>query len=222
MVELSDRNFQARAEYLHGIAHESIGSLSGERCLMIGSGTGHNTVEFSTDFTDVHALDIVPREFPDVVDHRLIADGTRLPYDDDTFDLTVAISVVEHVLPPSNRKNLVEEMARCTAPGGHLFFQIPNGRFPLELHTGLPFIHWVPGGKEFAIRRGHTTLKRVHIPSRSTLEGWVREAGGDVVASKGIVYPPEAIPKYRGLYRLLRSMGLFRVFPFGHVVVGTI
>lgn len=222
MVALSEQNIAARAQFLRSIAEEQMGEVGGERCLMIGSGTGRNTTEFGRDFDEVHALDIVARDFPNVVDHALLADGTRLPYDDGVFDLTAAISVIEHVLPPSNRKKLVEEMVRCTSSDGYVFFQIPNGRFPLELHTGLPLIHWIPGGKDLAIRMGHTTLKQVHIPSRRQLEGWVKEAGGRIVESRGITYPPEAIPGYQSAYKLLKSSGAFRLFPFGHVVIAQV
>jgi SAM-dependent methyltransferase len=222
MVALSNKNFAARAEFLHEIAQHSIGTIEGNRCLMIGSGTGHNTRIFGREFDQVDALDIVPRDFPSIVDNALVADGTALPYDSDTFDLCVAISVVEHILPPSNRENLIKEMIRCTAPGGHVFFQIPNKWFPIELHTGLPVIHWLPGGKRLAINQGYTTLKQVHIPSRQTLETWVRDAGADVIESRGIVYPAEAIPKYTETYELLKSIGMFNVFPFGYVVAAKV
>lgn len=222
MVALSEQNIAARARFLRSIAEGQMGEVSGDRCLMIGSGSGRNTTEFGRDFNEVHALDVVPRDFPDIVDHALLADGTRLPYDDGVFDLTAAISVIEHVLPPSNRKNLVEEMVRCTSSGGYVFFQIPNGRFPLEIHTGLPLIHWIPGGKELAIRMGHTTLEQVHIPSRGQLEKWVQEAGGRVVESRGITYPKEAIPGYESAYEILESTGIFRLFPFGHVVIAQV
>lgn len=222
MVALTEQNFTARAEYLRDIAQRSVGSLSGDRCLMIGAGSGHNTEAFGERYDEVHALDIGPQDYPKIVDHSLIADGTRLPYEDDTFDLCAAISVVEHVLPPENRDTLVDEMVRCTKSGGTIFLQIPNGRFPLELHTGLPFIHWLPGGKQLAIRRGHTTLKQVHIPSRSKLEEWVRTAGAEIIESKGITYPKEAMPKYQSAYDILKNLGAFRLFPFGYVIVGRV
>lgn len=222
MVALSDENFTARAEHLREIAESTIGELSGERCLMVGSGTGHNTVVFGRSYDEVHALDVVERDFPEIVDDAILADGTRLPYDDGVFDLTCAISVVEHVLPPANRHVLIEEMARCTKPGGHVFLQIPNGRFPLELHTGLPLIHWLPGGKELAIRKGYTTLKQVHIPSRRTLTEWVEDAGAEILVSRGFTYPSDTIPKYHALYDALKTIGVFRLFPFGNVVIAEI
>ncbi|WP_418285018.1 class I SAM-dependent methyltransferase [Halorubrum sp. DTA46] len=222
MVALTERNFTARAKYLYDIAQRSVGPLSGDRCLMIGAGSGHNTEIFGEGYEEVHALDIGPQDYPNIVDHSLIADGTQLPYEDDSFELCAAISVVEHVLPPANRDRLVNEMVRCTKPGGTVFLQVPNGQFPLELHTGLPFIHWLPGGKQLAIRRGHTTLKQVHIPSRSQLEKWVRDAGAEIITSKGITYPKEAIPKYHSAYEILKNFGAFRLFPFGYVIVGRV
>ncbi|WP_058365675.1 class I SAM-dependent methyltransferase [Haloparvum sedimenti] len=222
MVALSEQNLEARAAFLRDAAEQAIGTLSGDRCLMVGAGSGYNTEEFGDYFDEVNALEIEPREFPDVVDHGIFADGTRLPYQDDVFDLTVAISVIEHVVPPVNRPKLAEEMVRCTKPGGHVFFQIPNGRFPLELHTGLPLFHWIPGAKQVAIEMGYTGLKRVHIPSRAKLARWVREAGADVIEERSFAYPSEAIPKYNQLYEVFDDIGVFRVFPFGHIVVGRV
>lgn len=222
MVALSERNLEARARFLRESAEDSIGELGGDRCLVIGAGSGYNTNEFGRHFEEVDALEIYPREFPEVVDHPILADGTRLPYEDNSFDFTVAISVVEHVVPPINRKKLVEEAVRCTKSGGYVFFQIPNGRFPIELHTGLPLLHWIPGMKKVAIELGHTTLKQVHIPSRKKLARWVRDAGADVITSRSFAYPSDAIPKYNQLYERLDELGVFRLFPFGHIVIGRV
>lgn len=222
MVDLSEQNLQARAQFLRESAEDIVGELSGDRCLVIGAGTGYNTNEFGRHFDEVDALEIVSSDFPEVVDNPILADGTRLPYKDDTFDFTVAISVVEHVLPPINRKELVHEAVRCTNPGGFVFFQIPNGRFPIELHTGLPLFHWIPGMKQVAIELGYTTLEQVHIPPRESLAQWVSESDADVIASQSFAYPSEAIPKYTQMYEILDDIGVFRLFPFGHIVVGRV
>jgi SAM-dependent methyltransferase len=44
-------------------------------------------------------------------------DGTRLPYDNDAFDVAFAICVLHHVDPPS-WDHVVAEMGRVTSPGG--------------------------------------------------------------------------------------------------------
>lgn len=222
MVTLDDENLSARARYLRQVARRAIGNLSGDRCLAIGSGTGYNVTAFGREYGEVHALEVVPKEFPDAVDHGVFADGTRLPYRDDVFDFCFAVSVIEHVLPPTRRPVLVEEMARCTAPGGHILLQIPNRRFVVELHSGLPFIQWLPGGERLGIRLGHESLRDIHIPSVDTLRRWVEATGADLIEASGITYPPAAIPKHRGIYSIMKRLGLFRVMPFGYVVVGRI
>jgi len=67
-------------------------------------------------------------------------DGKRLPLEDKEADFVVCNSVIEHV-PPEQRENLAREIRRV---GRTYFVQTPSRRFPLELHFGLPFVHWLP------------------------------------------------------------------------------
>lgn len=220
MVRMSERNLRARANHLLSLYERAVGEPPSGRCLAIGAGTGYNVEAFGRGCESVHAIELEPREYPEVVDHGLVADGTRLPYPDDAFDLVLAVSVVEHVLPPENRPTLVAETARCLAPGGHAFYQIPNRRFVVELHTGLPFVQWVPGGTDLAARLGYGNLRDIHIPSLDRLVGWLEGAGLDVVGADRLVYPREAIPKYRDVYDALAALGVFRLMPFGFVAIG--
>jgi SAM-dependent methyltransferase len=69
----------------------------------------------------------------------------RLPWPDDTFDLVLAVGVVEH-LPARSRRAQVDEYYRVLAPGGCIaFLDTPNRAFPLETHSvGLPLVQWLP------------------------------------------------------------------------------
>ena len=69
----------------------------------------------------------------------------RLPYPDASFDLVLAVGVVEH-LPPRNRRAQVDEYYRVLARGGHIaILDTPNRAFPLETHSvGLPLVQWLP------------------------------------------------------------------------------
>lgn len=67
-------------------------------------------------------------------------DGNRLPVDDQTADFVLCNSVIEHV-PPAARANLAREIRRV---GRTYIVQTPSPGFPLELHFGLPFVHWLP------------------------------------------------------------------------------
>ncbi|MFO6445701.1 class I SAM-dependent methyltransferase [Erythrobacter sp. NE805] len=69
-----------------------------------------------------------------------IYDGHTIPEADGTADVVICNSVIEHV-PLENRARLVSEIARV---GKRFVVQTPAYGFPLELHFGLPFIHWLP------------------------------------------------------------------------------
>ncbi|MDD2878683.1 MAG: methyltransferase domain-containing protein [Acidiphilium sp.] len=66
-----------------------------------------------------------------------IGGSGSLPFDDDSFDIAVSNAVLEHVGSPQAQKFLLSEMLRV-AP--RVFVTIPNRYFPVEHHTGLPFV----------------------------------------------------------------------------------
>jgi ubiquinone/menaquinone biosynthesis C-methylase UbiE len=69
------------------------------------------------------------------------ADGRRLPFADNFFDLVVCAQVYEHII---RADRLPEEIARVLKPGGLCFFSGPNKSWPVEPHYKLPFLHWLP------------------------------------------------------------------------------
>ena len=69
-----------------------------------------------------------------------IYDGVRIPQPDRFADVVICNSVIEHV-PLLLRANLAAEVMRV---GRGFFVQTPAPEFPLELHFGLPFLHWLP------------------------------------------------------------------------------
>lgn len=221
MVHLSEENWQARARYLRNILEESIDEPQGHRYLAVGTGDGANIDTLSSGYDEIHTVDIVSRD-PTIADQFVLADGTYLPYDDDTFDLITAISVIEHVLPPQRREHLVREMARCTVPGGNIMFQIPNHRFILELHTGLPFVQWMPWEEKIASMLGTERLYDINIPRPDTLRRWLTEADVEILDSRSVTYPRDAIPKHQQIYSMFEQIGVFDIMPFGYVFVGEV
>jgi Methyltransferase domain len=79
------------------------------------------------------------RAFPRV--ECVVADGTDLPFDDDAFDIAFSNAVVEHVGGREEQRRFVEELCRV-AP--RVFVSTPNRWFPLETHTLVPLVHWLP------------------------------------------------------------------------------
>ena len=84
-------------------------------------------------------------------------DACALPFGDGEFDIVFSNAVVEHVGGRDRQRAMVSEAVRV---GRRVFLTTPNRWFPLEVHTRLPLVHWLPDslshrayralGKEFA------------------------------------------------------------------------
>ena len=138
--------------------------------LEVGCSFGHITewlaeqpevTEIRTFDTDAQFVEIVraKREELDlkalVEVRRLTNDETcTLPWSDGTFDLVLALGVVEH-LPERTRRAQVDEYYRVLASGGHLaVLDTPNRWFPVETHSiGLPLVQWLPPGAAWRLAR---------------------------------------------------------------------
>jgi len=78
--------------------------------------------------------------FPSV--RAVRADGRALPFADGEFDLGFSNAVVEHVAGGrEGQQRFVHELCRVAR---QVFVTTPNRFFPIEVHTLLPFVHWLP------------------------------------------------------------------------------
>jgi SAM-dependent methyltransferase len=68
-------------------------------------------------------------------------DACALPFPDASFDLYFSNAVIEHVGDRERQVELVHEALRVA---GRVFIATPNRWFPIEVHTRLPFVHWLP------------------------------------------------------------------------------
>jgi SAM-dependent methyltransferase len=90
---------------------------------------------------------------PDLKQPRISSGGARLShgfghqldFPDAHFDCIVFANVYEH-LPPALRAATLQEFYRTLAPGGVLVGQLPNPYFPIESHSRLPFLGYLPRG----------------------------------------------------------------------------
>jgi hypothetical protein len=72
----------------------------------------------------------------------VMADGLQLPFRDQTFDVVHSSAVIEHVGSASRQRVFVAECCRVARRA--VFITTPNRWFPVEFHTVLPLVHWLP------------------------------------------------------------------------------
>jgi tRNA (uracil-5-)-methyltransferase TRM9 len=54
----------------------------------------------------------------------VLANATKLPFQDNKFDYTMCVAVIHHLATKENRKLAVDELIRITKPGGKIFIQV--------------------------------------------------------------------------------------------------
>ena len=116
--------------------------------LAFGQGTGCATLNFFEEMYPwperITALGLhEAREFrvryPRV--RYVQGDACALPFEDGVFDVYFSNAVIEHVGGVERQRAFVAEAIRVA---GRAFITTPNRWFPVEVHTRLPFVHWLP------------------------------------------------------------------------------
>ena len=113
--------------------------------LEVGCGSGYIAHYFSAlgfGSEGTHAVD--------VADERQVFEGfkfvkvsdTRLPYENNQFDLVVSNHVIEHVGKYDSQMKHLAEVYRILKPEGVLYFAVPNKWQLIEPHYKLPFLSW--------------------------------------------------------------------------------
>jgi len=77
--------------------------------------------------------------FPEV--KLVVADGRALPFGDGEFDIGFSNAVIEHVGTREQQRQFLSEIVRTCR---RAFICTPNRGFPIDPHTLLPFVHWLP------------------------------------------------------------------------------
>ena len=87
-------------------------------------------------------------------------DGRDLPFPDQAFDIVHSSAVLEHVGSREQQADFVRELVRVARRG--VFFTTPNRWFPVEFHSVLPLVHWLPAKMFRATLRalGHDILSQ--------------------------------------------------------------
>jgi hypothetical protein len=101
----------------------------------------------------------------------LLADGRDMPFEDDYVDFALANAIIEHVGDEHDQRRLVDEqtrVARCWV------ITTPNRWFPVESHTSVLLVHWLPawrrGRREFTRLLSRREFVRL-LPAGATVTG---------------------------------------------------
>lgn len=68
-------------------------------------------------------------------------DGNILPLPSNSFDIVFSMHVIEHT---KNVGLYLAELYRVVKPGGIIFLELPNRYYPIEQHTDIKYIHFLP------------------------------------------------------------------------------
>jgi hypothetical protein len=110
------------------------------------------------------------------------ANACNLPFSDSSYDFVHSSAVIEHVGSRQNQTTFLRELWRVARRG--LFITTPNRWFPIEVHTVLPLVHYLPPGAFRAILRGlgrdfFADEANLNLMSRATLAHAARLGGID-------------------------------------------
>ncbi|MDQ1299441.1 MAG: Alternative oxidase/tellurite resistance protein TehB [Patescibacteria group bacterium] len=142
-------------------------SLKDARVLDAGSGNGGIGIAFAARGALVEGVDI-EEELVEVARSEALAanssaafrwyEGTTLPFTDHTFDAVLSVSVIEHVSDPVR---YFSEILRVVKPGGVLYLAFPNRLVPVETHTGLFGLSYLPAplARVYARATGHNPIE---------------------------------------------------------------
>jgi len=106
--------------------------------------------------------------------------GGRFPFSDKQFDVCWSNAVLEHVGGTDRQAAFIREIKRVSH---RAFFTTPNRRFPVEVHTRTPLLHYLPKSLfDTYLRltgRSWATGGYMHLLSESELRSQLSEAGID-------------------------------------------
>jgi ubiquinone/menaquinone biosynthesis C-methylase UbiE len=161
----------------------------GRSVLDVGCGAGVDLARFAKGGADVTGVDVAASaiglaranfEQQGLNGRFEVADGERLPFADNTFDLVYAHGVVQYTAHP---QRLVDECRRVVKPGGQAIFQVYNRiswlnalskvmKVPLE-HEDAPMLQKFTAAEFRRLLAGFSQLTIVpeRFPVKSRLHG---------------------------------------------------
>jgi len=138
-------NRLAKAKKIEKIIELEKKIRSEQKLLEVGTGSGGIAFYFANYHQQkVFAVDVIDnRQFRDGYNFQLVTD-TKLPYEDNFFDIVISNHVIEHVGEKQQQQEHLDEIYRVLKPDGLLYLAVPNRWMLVEPHYQLIFLSWLP------------------------------------------------------------------------------
>jgi ubiquinone/menaquinone biosynthesis C-methylase UbiE len=123
------------------------------------------------------SADQFKNRYPEI--KAVVADGRKLPFDDNSFDIAYSNAVIEHVGKRKDQIDFLRELFRVARRG---YFTTPNRLFPIEIHTRVPLLHLILPKKAFdfflkMIGKKWATGDYMDLLSKNELTDVIEKAG---------------------------------------------
>ena len=170
MTKNNKERYQTYSEiknnYFHGIIKQIIKNARQEFFVKFKNLTGYNTnntvldigttpstdieqnifLENTKDNSNITCLSnqdcsLLKNKYPNIRDF-IIGDGKKTKFLDNSFDIVHSNATIEHVGSYTNQLKFIEESVRISKK--FVFIQTPNRYYPIDFHTTIPLIHWMP------------------------------------------------------------------------------
>ena len=118
--------------------------------------------------------------------YRRVTPGNPLPFRPAEFDVVFSNAVLEHVGSRRAQAEFVRELCRV---GRSFYLTTPNRWFPIEHHTGLPLLHYLPA----PVFRG--------LLRRTRYRYWAEEANLNILTAQDLarLFPSDAAVEVRSV-----------------------
>ena len=85
--------------------------------------------------------EILKKKYPNLKE-IVVGDGKKTNLPDNSFEIVHSNATIEHLGSLENQLLFVKECLRISEK--YVFIQTPNRFYPIDFHTTLPLIHWLP------------------------------------------------------------------------------